>query len=193
MIPNFITHYHLPDREPFLTLSDLEGNIDHPAFTQMLNKHQQDSGYNRRFGKKYLEMRMDAESKLKRLFEKRGGRPKRNYPFYFVLGSSDWFRHLNAEHEEIRIQLSDLPRESVSVTFPDSFIAMTASEKSYYEQVYFIDELHELTTRHGLPTNQRPETYERYWLGDFEHYIEVQVWDDEVVEPFREQWRHRQA
>ena len=192
MIPDFITHYHLPDRPPFLSLSDLDGNIEDPVFLQMLDKHKHDSGYNRRYGKQYLKMRMEAETKLKHLFEKRGGDPKRDYPFYFVLGSSDWFRYLNSDHEEIRIDLKDLPRESVSITFPDSFIAMTVEDKDYYEQVYFIDELTELVKQHGLPKNERPETYDKYWVGDFEEYVEVQVWDDEVVEPFRKQWQCQQ-
>lgn len=189
MIPDFISHYHLPDRQPFLTLSELKGNIEHPAFLQLLNKHKHDSGYKRRYGKQYLKMRMAAETKLKHLFEKRGGVPKRSYPFYFVLGSSDWFRYLNADHEEIRIPIKDLPPESVSVTYPDSFIAMSAKDKNYYEKVYFLNELKELVQEHGLPENKRPETYENYWIGDFEEYIEVQVWDDDIVEPFRKQWQ----
>ncbi len=193
MIPNFVTHYHLPDRQPFLTLSDLEGNIEHPVFVQMLNKHKSDTGYNRRYGRQYLKMRMDAEAKLKRLFENRGGKPKRKYPFYFVLGSSEWFRHLNSNHKELRIGLSELPRNSVSVTFSDSFIAMTAEDKDYYEKVYFIDELKELVNKRGLPKNEKPESYENYWVGDFEKYIEVQVWDDEVVEPFRKHWQCQQG
>jgi len=29
-----------------------------------------------------------------------------------------------------------------------------------------------------------PESYDRYWEGDFEHYFEVQVWDDEVLRKY---------
>ncbi|MDQ8198662.1 hypothetical protein QEH56_10905 [Pelagicoccus enzymogenes] len=192
MIPDFISHYYLPDRQPFLSLSDLKGDLENPVFLEMLNKHKTTPGYNRRYGMKYLEMRSSAESKLKRLFEKKGGTPKRMNPYYFVLGTSEWFRHINSGHKELRVNLKDLPRDSVSVTFPDSFIAMTAKGKDYYEKVYFIDELKELVNLHGLPRNERPETYEKYWLGDFEEYIEVQVWDDGVVEPFKRQWLRQQ-
>ena len=159
----------------------------------MLNKHKTSSGYNRRYGKQYLEMRFLAESKLKRLFEEKGGAPKRKSPHYFVLGTSEWFRHFNSEHQELRVNIKDLPHDSVSVTFPDSFIAMTAEDKSYYEKVYFLGELESLVGEHGLPENKRPESYEKYWLGEFEEYIEVQVWDDSVVEPFRNIWKLQQG
>ena len=116
-IPDFVSHYYLPDRPPFLSLSDLEGHVEDPAFVEMLNKHKTDSSYKRRYSKKYLKVRMDAENKLRRLFRQRGGKPRRPYPLYFVLGSSDWFRFLNSEHRELRIGLKDLPPETVSVTF----------------------------------------------------------------------------
>jgi len=188
MIPNFITHYHLSDRDPFLSLSDLDSDIEHPVFTEMLNKHKEDAAYRRRYGKKYLKMRKDSETKLRGLFEARGGKPKRRYPLYFVLGESKWFRSLNEKHTEVRIPISELSADTTSITFPDSFMAMHSKDKPYHEKVYLLSELGEVVRLYGLPNVQVPKSYEKYWEGDFEIYIEVQIWDNHIVEPYRKQW-----
>jgi hypothetical protein len=193
MIPEFATHYHLPDREPFLSLSDLDGDIEHPVFVEMLNKHREDTGYRRIYGKKYLEMRMEAENKLRRLFEHRGGKPNRHYPLYFILGESQWFGGLNEDHEKISVPLSEFPNRSTSVTYPDSYIAMSREDKPYFEKVYFLDELEEFVSSYGLPEDEEPELYERYWVGDFEKYIEIQVWDDSFAETCRKKWLCQQS
>ena len=181
MYPDFISHYHLPDRPPFLSLSDLEGGIDNQIFQDMLNRHKWDETYNRRFGLNYLETRVSVENKLRDLFIRRGGKPKRRYPIYFVLGESKWFQHLNTEHKVIRIPISELSNKSVSVTFPDSYMAMTNSKMLYYEKVYFISEIQDFLSEYGLPKDEVPKTYENYWKGDFERYYEVQVWDSDLL------------
>ena len=184
MYPDFISHYHLPDRPPFLSLSDLEGGIDDQIFQNMLNRHKWDENYNRRFGLDYLKTRVSVENKLRDLFIRRGGKPKRQYPIYFVLGESKWFQHLNTGHRVIQIPISELPNKSVSVTFPDSYITMTNSKKPYYEKVYFISEIQDFLSEYGIPKDEVPKTYEKYWEGDLEKYYEVQVWDDEILRPY---------
>jgi len=86
MSPAFATHYHLSNRQPFLSLSDLEGDSEHPVFQEMLTRHKHDPGYRRRFGQGYLKTRRLCEDKLRRLFQARGGLPKRGHPYYLVLG-----------------------------------------------------------------------------------------------------------
>ena len=102
-----------------------------------------------------------------------GGNPKRQYPIYFVLGESKWFQYLNAEHRVIQTPISELPNQSVSVTFPDSYVAMTNSKKPYYEKVYFISEIQVFLSEYVMPKDEVPKTYERYWEGDFEKYYGV--------------------
>ena len=185
MTPNYISHYYLADRAPFLSLSDLEGDIHNPAFVEMLNKHKTDEGYMRRYGKIYLETRKRCESKLRDIFLSKGGKPSRLNPYYCVLGSSDWFLGLNDMHREIRIPIAELDERLVSLTFPDSLITMTDQIKPYYEKVYLLSELDELINSFGLPNSVAPSTYEKYWEGDFEHYIEVQIWCDSLVNRYR--------
>ena len=184
MYPDFISHYYLPDRPPFLSLSDLRGGVDNKIFQDMLNRHKWDDKYNRRFGLNYLQKRVSVENRLRELFIGRGGKPKRQHPIYFVLGESKWFKYLNTEHRVIRIPISKLPDKSVSITFPDSYITMTNSGKPYYEKVYFISEIQKILSEYGIPKDELPETYENYWEGEFEKYYEVQVWDDKILSTY---------
>ena len=181
MIPDFVTHYYLEGKRPFLSLSDLNGDTSNPIFVEMLNKHKKDPSYMRRYGESYLEMRKNAETKLRELFCKKGGKPTKDYPHYCVLGKSEWFRNLNDHHVSLELLIKDLPFDQVSLTFPDSFVAMTQMEKPYYEHVFMLDELDEMVSLFGLPEDEVPDSYVRYWEGDFEKYVEVQIWDDSII------------
>ena len=181
---NKIYHYYLPDRGPFLSLSDLPDEADNPIFKELLTRHKQVSSYNRRYGVEYLKTRKIVEEKLRTLFVERGGCPNKKHPIYFTLGESTWFKKLNAEHAELSIPISKLPEYAVSITFPDSYIAMTDQSKPYFEKVYFLSEIPEIISKYGLPTNEPPKTYEKYWEGSFEHYFEVQVWDSEILKQY---------
>ena len=120
---------------------------------------------------------MKVEARLRELFVARGGKPRRCHPFYLVLGESPWFRDLNANQNELKIPLSELDPETTSLTYPDSFIALSRDDKPYYNKVFLLSEMSELVTRFGIPENDHVVPYERYWETDFELYIEVQLWD----------------
>jgi len=181
MIPDFATHYYLSGKRPFLSLSDLDGDAEHPIFREMLNKHKNDHGYRRRYGMDYLSKRRACEEKLRWLFESRGGRPRRTFPYYLVLGESDWFFSLNDGHVALRIPLVELPPQTTSITFPDSFLAMTAATKPYFEKVYLLTEIDEVLRNYEYRNISPPITYDQYWEGDFELYAEIQIWDDETI------------
>lgn len=176
-----ITHYYLSDRKPFLSLSDIGEDTSNPIFQEMLNRHKTDPAYNRRFGLNYLNTRMSVEDKLRNCFIKRGGKPERKHPIYFVLGESKWFENLNGSHKSIQLPIEELPQDKVSITFPDSYLSMTAKDKPYYEEVYFLDEIEEVISKYGTPQDNVPKSYDKYWEGDFEIYYEVQVWSDSIL------------
>ena len=181
--PSFITHYHLADRPPFLTLSDLENGSDSPIFHELRNRHKYNAGYQRRYGINYIDTRRKIENDLLRLFIERGGKPIRKYPFYFVLGSSIWFKYLVKDHLEVRIQIRDLDPATTSFTFPDSYVALSNNKKPYHGKVFLLHELKNFIEEYGIPDNDASFNYERYWEGDFEKYIEVQIWEDNIVKP----------
>nr|WP_163500417.1 hypothetical protein [Halomonas socia] len=177
VIPDVATHYYLRENGPFRSLSELAGGADNPVFLDLLTRHQRDPGYRRRYGRHYIDMRRDVEERLREHFIARGGKPRRRYPFYLVLGESPWFRELNADQAEVRLPLSCLDPEVVSLTYPDSFIALTQADKPFYNQVFLLNEVDRLVSRFGIPDNDHQVPYERYWETDFELYIEVQLWD----------------
>lgn len=183
-IPNFITHYHLAERQPFLTLSELEMGQNDPIFKELQTRHNKDNEYHRRYGKNYIHTRKEIEDTLRRLFIERGGKPIRKYPFYFVLGESIWFKNLIKEQSEVRIQLCDLNPATTSFTFPDSYVALSRNEKPFHGKVFLLHELEGFIEKYGMPVDDDSLNYQRYWEGDFEKYIEFQIWEDSIVKPF---------
>lgn len=176
-IPDFATHYYLPETGSFRSLSELSGGSEDPVFLDLVTRHQRDPGYRRRYGRNYISVRREVEARLRKLFIARGGKPRRRHPFYLVLGESSWFRDLNAHQRELRISLSEFDPKVTSLTYPDSFIALTRDDKPYYNQVFLLNEVSELVTLFGVPANDHMVPYERYWETDFELYIEIQLWD----------------
>ena len=188
-VPDFITHYHLAGRSAFLNLSELdEARLAGVLSALETNAAAGDS--ERRFGPRYMQLRRGTEALLRSRFIERGGRPTRRSPHYFVLGESAWFRGLYRDAAEVRIQLTDLPTEQVSVTYPDSITSMgllpqfgiNVSPRAYHGNVYRIEDLPDLAEPYGLPQGSQPDTYDGHQLDDFEHYIEVQVWSDHALD-----------
>lgn len=189
-IPDFITHYHLPDRDPFLNLSDLDDeSVD--EVLQGLDAAAEIGSSERRFGPRYMTLRYRTEELLRTRFIAVGGLPVRQSPHYFVLGESEWFRGLYRGAREVRIPLSVVPTHHVSFTYPDSVTSMGllsefgihVARQPYHGKVHRIEELAAVVGRYGLPAGTRPRSYQGHQFKDFEHYIEVQVWADDTLKP----------
>lgn len=187
-IPDFITHYHVAGRRPFLNLSDLdEASLD--KVLTALQTTAESSVSERRFGPRYMKLRHATEDVLRTRFIERGGRPTRTSPHYFVLGESAWFGGLYRYAAEVRVRLNDLPTEQVSVTYPDSVTSMgllaefgiEVAPRPYHGNVYRVEEIGDLIERYGLPRTGKPDTYEGHQFEDFDHYVEVQVWSDDAL------------
>ena len=176
--PTFITHYYLPETGPLRSLSDLREGADDPVFLKFLTRYQRDPTYRRRYGRDYLIRRREVEERLRKLFIARGGKPARQHPFYFTLGASAWFRDLNAGQMELRLNLVDLDPATTSITYPDSFIALTQASKPYHNQVFLLGEIQQINRKYNLPANDHLVPYERYWETEFELYVEVQIWEE---------------
>ena len=190
-IPDFITHYHLPDRRPFLNLSELddESLAETIAELRIVGTAGRSE---RRFGPRYMSLRKRTEELLHHRFVQAGGRPQRRAPHYFVLGESAWFRGLYQDAAAVRLRLDDIPTEQISFTLPDSVAAMgllpeygiEVTPRPYHGTVFRIEELTDVAERYGLPGGARPASYQGYEFEDVEHFLEVQVWSDEPLEPY---------
>ena len=188
MVPDFVTHYYLADKQPFLNLSDLSApELD--AVMSDLERRRACTGLQRVFGRRYMELRRLTEDRLCRLFIDAGGRTERAAPHYFVLGSSHWYRGLAPDTREVVIPLSELPTEVTCFTYPDSFTAMAAvrdlglpyEPKPYHESAFRLEQLEEVIGRYGLPPDEPHAVYDGYQNRPFEKYLEVQLWSDSPI------------
>src|SRR5947209_4474458 len=147
-IPDFVTHYYLADRRPFLNLSDLDEIAVVGVLTELAALHRQRHQH-RPFGPHYMNLRRLTESRLRALFIRRGGRPVRQSPHYFVLGESAWYERLADGMEKVRLPLSALPPDQTTITYPDSFSAMevgaefglSQESRPYHGKVFLLEEL----------------------------------------------------
>lgn len=186
--PDFVTHYHLADREPFLNLSDLDDMAADEVMAE-LTLLRKGGVQHRLFGRKYLTMRRQVEERLLELFIEGGGRPERTAPHYFVLGESAWFRGLAQNMNEFRLEISDLPYDQTSITIPDSFTAMEIGPsfglplepRPYHGHVYRLDEVGELVTRYGTFNTEAEKNYSGYERRENENFVEVQLWSDQPI------------
>jgi len=187
-VPDFVTHYYLPDRQPFLNLGDL----DEERLTVVLHELaelRQSGQQHRPFGPRYMALRRLTEQRLHRLFVAAGGRPERRSPHYFVLGESRWYERLAPVMKAVRVPLSALPADRTSFTYPDSFTSMGCGQdfglkqtpKPYHGRVFLRHELDALVGDHGVPDppSDATEGTWREWPEDV--YIEVQLWADTPI------------
>jgi hypothetical protein len=186
-IPDYVTHYYVAGRPPFLNLSDLPDEGLAPVLAELAAERLR--GVSARvFGSRYVDLRKRTEAKLWELFVEIGGKPRRMAPHYFVLGSSRWFEGLSTQMQEIRLAITDLPSEATSFTVPDSFTAMGLGAdyglhfdpKPHHGQVYRLSELNEVIGRCEMPIDE-PGNYAGYERAPFEKYVEIQLWTDGPV------------
>ncbi|WP_035900841.1 hypothetical protein [Labrenzia sp. DG1229] len=192
-VPEHITHYYSRTDRPFQNLSDLDPEALSQTLAALRQRKSENPAFKRVFGNAYMNFRRKTESKLRELFEARGGKPERQSPHYFILGECDWFAGLYPDPGVVTLDWRFLPEESTSFTYPDSFISMrfgpefglpSEPRQPYHEKVFFLHELTDVVSQFGLPDGGAVEDYADYHKRKFEKYIEVQIWTDDPVAEF---------
>ncbi len=186
-LPDYVTHYFVAGRPPFLNVSELTDAAWEVTRPVLESERTEGSSF-RVFGRRYLELRRATEAKLRDLFIAAGGKPERRAPHYFVLGSSEWFRGLAEDMQELVIPLAALPDTATSMTIPDSMTAMglggdfgiPVESKPHHGRVFLRSEFASAVEKFGIPEGQ-PGNYVGYQHRSFEFYAEVQVWSDAVL------------
>jgi hypothetical protein len=193
-LPEYVTHYYLPGRRPFLSLSDL-GEAELAAVMAGLGGMHRAGKQHRPFGPRYMHLRRLTEARLRELFTAAGGLPERTAPHYFVLGASPWYQGLAENMERVQLPLSALPASQASITYPDSFTAMELGTsfglrqepKPCHGRVFLLGELPALVERYGLPDPQWHGQYRKWATWPAEAYIEIQLWSDGPVRGYMPQ------
>ena len=84
MIPKFLFHYYELDNGPFRNITEygyekaekIQNNISNGQNSKRLDN--------------YIELRLALEKRIKEQLIAKGGKPKRNDPFYFTLRECNW-------------------------------------------------------------------------------------------------------
>jgi len=184
IIPKYLYHYYESENGPFRNITEF-------GFEKATDIQRKIStGPNSKRLPNYIDLRFALETRLKQQFILKGGQPNRDDPFYFTLGECAWLKSWYANPGVVKIPLSDFKPEQISFTYPDSMISFqlhdepqyAAYRKEYNGQVFLLNEMDDLITKYGLPTEEKWKTEEKM---NYDRYIEVQVWDDLIVNEYK--------
>lgn len=176
-LPFYLTRYYQKGDDPFQSLNDLPFEKAQQIKRQQCIKRDIGGFY---ACEDYLVHRRAIEKWIYGQFALKGGKPACDVPVYMCLGPSPQGNFdvcsdmLNPC--EIRIPLDKINLAAVSFTYPDSM----------YELVFDTDGIAKNGKRTNTPTVYLFEELEciaDYYFKNI-HYIEAQVWDREMLQPF---------
>jgi len=176
-MPFNLYHYFDKDVGPFRNLSKL--TIEEAE--EVSNRIKIDGkAFASRRSNDYMSIRRELEAIAREQFIAKGGRPYNRFPHYMTLESCDWLLSWYKNPGQIVISWEELLEETVSFTYGDLFPTMRYEDgKPYRKQVYTKSEIKEIISQYGFPQE---------WNSNGSHgperYIEVQVWDEEVIKRF---------
>lgn len=170
-------HYFDKDIGPFKNLSKLTDE----AAEEVSNKIRlEGETFASQRSKDYMHIRRELEYKAHAQFITKGGKPQNTYPHYMTVEACEWIALWYRNPGVVVIPLGKFSEESISFTYGDLFPTMRYEDsKSYRKQVYTKNEIIEVIKQFGFPQNWNVN-------GDLgpERYIEVQVWDEEVIKQY---------
>jgi hypothetical protein len=180
-IPAFLTHYYEASEQPFSSLSDLDGASLEKKFAELaplpMRLHRFKSA---QAACEYMQLRREAEARVRLQFISKGGTPILQHPRYMVLGTCRWFDDWYVEKREIRVPLDEFDDRQISFTYPDALVSMVLAErqqwapfrKPHHGITFTKNEIREVVTTYGLPNEDDPAA-----LRIEERLIEAQIWD----------------
>lgn len=172
----FLFHYFESSQGPFRNLSSLS----HEEAVKIMRQLKEKDVFASRRAKDYLLIRRELENRACRMFVEKGGKPRSSFPHYLTLGPCEWLKSWYKEGMELIIPLSEIDDDIISFTYGDLFPTMRFKDgKPYREQIYRKSEIITIIEKYGYP---------QQWNKDGEkgpeRYIEVQIWDDEIVHKY---------
>lgn len=140
----------------------------------------------------YIRERKEIEVWLRKEFIAKGGIPEENHPIYMVLGKCEELEEIMEEERlaKIVIPISDFREGDLSFTYIDSMLSYRLGrdktpeyyQPEYHGIVFTLSEIHSIIKERGLPR--------KGWWGnlpdDFIPYIEVQVWNHQILKRYLE-------
>ncbi|OEK07423.1 hypothetical protein A8C32_18495 [Flavivirga aquatica] len=184
-IPEFLYHYYEIEQGPFK-------NITQNKFEKAQDiQNRISTGFNSKRPSNYIDLRFSLEKRLKKGFIDKGGKPKRDDPFYFTLGKCNWMKSCFENPGTIKIPLSNFNSKQISFTYPDSMVSfqiydepkLSLYKKASNGQIYLLNEISDLLDKYGLPSEEKWQSQENM---KYDRYIEAQVWDDFLIDKYQQ-------
>lgn len=182
-ISNYVTHYYLPDKQPFLNLSDLSGE-KLKQVVEELNQRQAKGKIKRIFPEWYLSQRKEAEKNLLKSFVNKDGNPERESPHYFCLGKSKGIEFgYNNNFKTIELPV-ELLRKEMMFSLGDTLFTfskpyndkMKWKNKWYQGKLYNYDEVVEIMKQLNLDINKK-ESLNKNNIA----CVEGLIWSDSIL------------
>ena len=182
----FLYHYFEKSKGPLLSLSalalevavDIQNNIivDNKTFAAQRNE-------------RYLPRRKELEKIVYNLFVRKGGKPEKETPHYFVICKCPWLETWYEEADFIRISINEFNLQTVSFTYGDTFPTFSPNVTDgmeYRNTVYTYDEILKIIKKYGLPQDKWDKP-----IFAQPSYIEAQIWSDNPVLRYKTEWEAR--
>ncbi len=178
-LPDYLTHYFY--EAPFRSLTALDASAAAAMIAELAKTRTLPF---RLSCAEYLPRRRAIEAQMRAAFVAKGGRVALEHPHYLILGRSTHWEQQGAR--SLTIPLAHFDPDVVSITYTDSYYTFFPTTlrgipipvKPHRGMVYRLDDLGILVQEFGLPAGySNPEEH-------FDVYIEAQVWDEDVVQPF---------
>ncbi|SYX83302.1 hypothetical protein [Paenibacillus alvei] len=178
---NLLCHYYEVARGPFHNLSALSIEEADSILSEL---RENGRGFASKRSEDYMQIRRQLEKQARMMFVEQGGNPRTLYPHYMTLGQSHWLLEWYEEGRELQIYIDDFDASTISFTYGDLFPTMRVEDgKPYRKKVYTRDTIQQVVEQFGWP--QQWNSHGQYGP---ERYIEVQIWDDRVIERYRNKW-----
>jgi len=178
---NLLCHYYEAAQGPFHNLSALSMEEANSILSEI---RESGRGFASKRSEDYMHVRRQLEKRARAMFIEQGGKPRTLYPHYMTLGHCSWLLEWYEEGRELHIHIDDFDASTISFTYGDLFPTMRVEDgKPYRKKVYTRDSIRQVVEQFGWP--QQWNAHGHYGP---ERYIEVQIWDDRVIERYRNKW-----
>lgn len=174
----FIVNYCHPNCKPLQNIMRLPKDKAFALAKKMAAKNPETTAFYRFADfENYYPRRIKADKILYDSFISLGGKPKEKHPLSFVLQGSQYLNKWFDCGTITKIPLESIPSEFISFTYGDSGAALDKNGIiSVFTKQMLISFIEKFS---GTIDQYLSEIEEKY------HYIEVQIWNDEIIENLR--------
>lgn len=193
-LPEKLLHFYMNPLGPFRSISELaDGDVDMDAVFDAMSRN--DTWRAGRFTTetrhKYMLDRARIEKRLRDDFCAMGGQPTRLHPFYAMLGFPNVF-DLFPEAMRIEIPVKSVPSEVLSFTYVDSMASFElVANPEDMKKIHFFKDM-EILPCHGKVFRLEDilAIINTFGVPTGPHYIEAQIWDEQVLKQHRPNANH---